>query len=109
MLRPVSLAATLGPLNRGKGDPTMRVGPGDVVRASRTPAGPVAARFARVDGGVEVDAFGPGAGWLLEHAEAWCGALDDDSGFDPPPGLVRDLWRRRRGVRIARTKVVTGT
>jgi 3-methyladenine DNA glycosylase/8-oxoguanine DNA glycosylase len=85
----------------------MRVAPGEVVRASRTPEGPVAVRFASVDGGVEVEAHGPGAGWLLERAGAWVGALDDDSGFDPPAGLVRDLWRRGRGMRIPRTGLIT--
>jgi 3-methyladenine DNA glycosylase/8-oxoguanine DNA glycosylase len=44
---------------------------------------------------------------LLERAEAWSGALDDDSGFDPAPSLVRDLWRRRRGMRIPLTALVT--
>jgi 3-methyladenine DNA glycosylase/8-oxoguanine DNA glycosylase len=103
----ISVRSTLGPLHRGAGDPTMRLGPGEVVRASRTREGPVAARFTEVAGGVEVQAVGPGARWLLERADAWCGALDDDSDFDPPPGLVRDLWRRRRGMRIPRTGLVT--
>ena len=105
--RRISLRATLGPLHRGVGDPTMRVAPGEVVRASRTPEGPVAARFVEIGSGVEAEAFGPGARWLLERAEAWVGALDDDSDFDPAPGPVRDLWRRRRGLRIPRTGLVT--
>ena len=104
---PISIGSTLGALHRGKGDTTMRVARDEVVRASRTPDGPVAARFRGADGGVEVEAFGPGAGWLLQRADAWCGALDDDSGFDPAPKLVRDLWRRRRGMRIPRTGLVT--
>lgn len=104
---PISPGATLGPLLRGKGDPTMRMGPGEVVRASRTPEGPVTARFSKAESGIEVESFGPGADWMLEHAGAWCGALDDDSDFDPSPGLVRDLWRRKRGLRIPRTKLVT--
>jgi len=104
---PISIGSTLGPMLRGKGDPTMRVARDGVVRASRTPDGPVAARFTGADNRVEVEAFGPGAGWLLERAEAWSGALDDDSGFDPAPSLVRDLWRRRRGMRIPLTALVT--
>ena len=44
---------------------------------------------------------------MLERAAAWCGAEDDDSGFDPAKGLVRDLWRRHRGLRIPRTGLVT--
>ena len=84
----------------------MRLGPGEVIRASRTPDGPVSMRVSRAGGGVEVEAFGAGSSWLLERAEAWCGALDDDSAFDPAPGLVRDLWRRHRGMRIPRTGLV---
>lgn len=85
----------------------MRVADDETLRASRTPSGPVAARFTRAEAGVQLEAFGPGADWLLERADAWCGAPDDDSGFDPPPGLVRDLWRRHRGMRIPRTGLVT--
>ena len=105
--RPLSPSQTLGDLQRGTGDPTMRSGRGQVVRASRTPDGPVTARFAPEPDGVQVEAWGPGSGWLLERAAAWCGALDDDSGFDPPKGLVREVWRHRPGFRIARTGLVT--
>ena len=104
---PIDIRQTLVPLQRGTADPTMRSERGGVVRASRTPDGPVTVRLAEVDGGIEVEACGPGADWLLERAPAWCGALDDDSGFDPPKGPVRDLWRRKRGLRIPRTELVT--
>ncbi|HEX6231194.1 MAG TPA: DNA-3-methyladenine glycosylase 2 family protein [Actinomycetota bacterium] len=104
---PIDVSRTLWPLRRGTGDPTMRVGRREVVRASRTPDGPATARLVQAPGAIEVEAWGPGAGWLLEHAPAWVGALDDDTGFDPPPGLVRELWRRHRGVRIPRTGLVT--
>jgi 3-methyladenine DNA glycosylase/8-oxoguanine DNA glycosylase len=105
--RPIELRSTLGPLQRGKDDPTMRSGPGVVARASRTPEGPVAVRFAETADGVDVEAWGPGAGRLLERAPAWCGAFDDDDDFDPPKGLVRELWRRKRGLRIPATGLVT--
>ncbi|HZD18183.1 MAG TPA: DNA-3-methyladenine glycosylase 2 family protein [Actinomycetota bacterium] len=105
--RPIDLAKTFGPLRRGTGDPTMRIASGEVVRASRTPDGPASVRFVKAPGGIEVEAWGHGAAWILEHAPAWLGVLDDDSGFEPPPGLVRDLWRRHRGLRIPRTGLVT--
>jgi 3-methyladenine DNA glycosylase/8-oxoguanine DNA glycosylase len=104
---PIDLIATLGPLRRGTGDPTMRTGRGEIVRASRTPDGPVAVHVAPRPGEVEVQAWGPGAGWLLEHAPQWCGVLDDVATFDPPTGVVRELWRRNPGVRIPRTELVT--
>ena len=85
----------------------MRVARGSVVRASRTPAGAVTTAFTETDGAIEVEALGPGAEWLLERAPAWCGALDDGSGFDPPKGLVREIWRRKPGLRIPATGLVT--
>jgi 3-methyladenine DNA glycosylase/8-oxoguanine DNA glycosylase len=103
---PVDVRETLVPLQRGTADPTMRSERGVVIRASRTPDGPVTARFADAPDGVEVEAWGPGAEWLLERAPSWCGALDDDSDFDPPRGPIRELWRRKRGLRIPRTELV---
>jgi 3-methyladenine DNA glycosylase/8-oxoguanine DNA glycosylase len=105
--RAIDLGQTLGPLQRGRGDPTMRTARGIAQRASRTPDGPVSVRFAETAGGIEVEAWGPGARWLLDRAAAWCGAEDDDAGFDPERGLVRDLWRRHPGLRIPRTGLVT--
>jgi len=95
------------PLLRGGGDPTMRIVGAEVWRASRTPDGPVTVGFVQADGGVDVETWGPGSGWLLERAPEWSGALDDDSSFAPAPGVVRDLWRRRPGLRIPRTGLVT--
>ena len=105
--RPIALGQTLGPMQRGRGDPTMRSTRGTSERASRTPDGPVSVRFAETPGGIEVEAWGPGAAWVLDRAAAWCGAEDVDAGFDPPSGLVRDLWRRHPGLRIPRTGLVT--
>ena len=85
----------------------MRLSERDVVRASRTPNGPVTVRFGSSEDGVDVEAWGPGAGWMLERAPAWCGALDDVDGFDPQQGVVRALWRRNRGLRITRTGLIT--
>lgn len=85
----------------------MRVARDEIVRASRTPEGPATARFAPAVDAIDVEAWGEGAAWLLEHATAWCGALDDDEGFDPPRGLVREAWRRHRGLRIPKTGLVT--
>ena len=105
--RRIDLAVTLGPMQRGRGDPTMRTARGMVERASRTPEGPSSVRFVEAAGGIDVEAWGPGAAWVLDRAAAWCGAEDDDSGFDPPPGLVREIWRRKRGLRIPRTGLLT--
>jgi 3-methyladenine DNA glycosylase/8-oxoguanine DNA glycosylase len=84
----------------------MRLVPDEVVKASRTPEGPATIRLTTEPGGVRADAWGPGAGWLLERAEGWCGLLDGTDRFDPSPGIVRELWRRNRGLRIPRTELV---
>jgi 3-methyladenine DNA glycosylase/8-oxoguanine DNA glycosylase len=104
--RPIDLRRTLAPMQRGRGDPTMRTDRGLVERSSRTPMGPAAVRFTQAAEGIEVEAWGPGAAWMLEHAPDWCGAADDDTDFDPAPGLVRDLWRQNRGLRIPRTGLI---
>jgi 3-methyladenine DNA glycosylase/8-oxoguanine DNA glycosylase len=85
----------------------MRVERGRVEHASRTPDGQVASCLRTVAGGVEVEAWGPGASWFLEHAPAWCGALDGAEAFDPRPGPVREIYRRHPGLRIPRTGLVT--
>jgi len=85
----------------------MKAGRGVIVRASRTPEGPVTVRFAQADAGIEAEAWGPGSDWILERAPAWCGALDDDNDFDPPKGLVRELWRHNGGLRIPTTGLLT--
>jgi 3-methyladenine DNA glycosylase/8-oxoguanine DNA glycosylase len=84
----------------------MRLAPDEVVKASRTPVGPVTVRLAPEARGVRAEAWGPGAGWLLERVEGWCGLLDGADRFDPRPGVVRQLWRRHRGLRIPRTGLV---
>ncbi|MGA9159492.1 MAG: DNA-3-methyladenine glycosylase 2 family protein [Actinomycetota bacterium] len=85
----------------------MRTDRGLVERASRTPDGAMAVRFVESNGGIGVEAWGPGAAWVLEHAPDWCGAEDAAEDFDPPPGRVRDLWRRTPGLRIPRTGLIT--
>jgi 3-methyladenine DNA glycosylase/8-oxoguanine DNA glycosylase len=105
--RSIDLTLTLGPLLRGAGDPTMRIAGTEVWRASRTPDGPVTVRFGQAGGGIDAETWGPGSDWLLERAADWCGALDDVSGFAPSHEVVRDLWRRRPGLRIPRTGLVT--
>ena len=63
-------------------------------------------RLRRVNGSIEVDAWGPGAAWSIEHAPALCGEGDDDSGFAPAHPLVARLHHEIRGIRIPRTQAV---
>lgn len=104
---PLSLRLLLGVHRRGRGDPTFAVeGSGAVWRTARTPDGPGSVRFAVVGEDVEIEAHGPGAGWLCEHGPAWLGAEDDLSGFHPRHGVLREWSRRTGGPRIGRTGLV---
>ncbi|MGH9224787.1 MAG: DNA-3-methyladenine glycosylase family protein [Acidimicrobiales bacterium] len=102
--RPVDLALTLRPVRRGRSDPSMRVGPGEVWRATRTPGGPVTTRVTAGAGELTMRAWGPGAEWALDAFPALVGQDDDDSGFSPRHDVVAALRRRLRGLRICRTQ-----
>ena len=106
---PVDLPSTLGPLRRGKGDPTIRIGPREVLRATRTPEGPGTQRLVADSGYVQVQAWGPGAEWLLDRAPALVGSEDTVDGFRPLEPLLRDLDKRSRGLRIGRSAAVVET
>jgi 3-methyladenine DNA glycosylase/8-oxoguanine DNA glycosylase len=60
----------------------------------------------RAPDGIVVRAWGPGARWAVEAAPDLIGARDSLDGFDPRPGLVRDLHRRMPGLRIVRSRAV---
>jgi len=102
--RPLDLAAVLGPLRRGTGDPTMRTVAGGVARATWMASGAAMVVLRRAGNGLEVEAWGPGAEEALERAAALVGLDDDDSGFDPSlhPALAA-LARRRPELRLGRT------
>lgn len=97
---PGELRRTLSGLARGPYDPTIALGSREVWRATHTPDGPGAQRLTVVDGGVDVEAYGPGAAWLVEHAPALVGAHDRGDEFDPRDPLIARLHRRYRGLRM---------
>lgn len=103
---PVDLGLTLAPLRHGGVDPTMKIGGGVVSRATRTPEGPASQHLRVNGGGVEVEAWGPGATWLLDNAPALVGADDDLSGFDPTHLRLRNFHRSMPGLRMGRTGAV---
>ena len=76
-------------------------------RATRTADGPATVALRPVLGGVEAEAWGPGADRALDAVPALVGADDDGSGFEPRHHpLVADLARHRLGIRIGRTGAV---
>ena len=105
--RPTDLRTVFGPLARGSGDPTMRVDATATIRASMTPDGPGSIDV-RVSGStVRAEAWGPGAGHLLDGLPAALGLDDDDTGFDPRlHPAVTALSRRLGRVRLGRTGAV---
>lgn len=102
----MDLAATLAPVRRIGLGSVRRDADTSWWRATRTPGGAATTRMRRRGDELVVQAWGPGASWALEAAADACGARDSLEGFDPAPGIVRDLHRRFPGLRITRTRAV---
>jgi 3-methyladenine DNA glycosylase/8-oxoguanine DNA glycosylase len=101
----VDLLGSLRPLVASAQDPTIRVRPDLVVRASRTPDGPATLVLRRTgDRAFEAEAYGPGRDHVLAGAPALVGADDDLDGFDPTrhPAVARAA-HRRPGLRMVRS------
>ncbi|RFU43418.1 DNA-3-methyladenine glycosylase 2 family protein [Actinomadura logoneensis] len=103
----MEVGLVLGPHRRGTGDPAFAVDTGGGYwRAVRTPEGPGALRLRPCSDVVEAAAWGPGAAWLLDAVPEMLGAADDPSGFEPRHDVLREVARRRPGLRIGRTNRV---
>ncbi|MGW5261126.1 DNA-3-methyladenine glycosylase family protein [Microbispora sp. NPDC004025] len=116
---PLDVVLTLSPHRRGGGDPAWRRTPdGSIWRTSRTPEGPGTLRVTVSGDEVRGQAWGPGAGWLLETLPSLLGADDDVAGFaamlarltrshDPrharAAAFVAGLAGRAAGLRIGRS------
>jgi 3-methyladenine DNA glycosylase/8-oxoguanine DNA glycosylase len=103
--RPVDLRLSLAPVI-GAGGTSAIDGRGSWWRATRTPAGPATMSLTPERGGFHVLAWGPGATWAIEAAPGLVGCHDSLEGFEPPPGVVRDVHRRLPGLRIGRSQLV---
>jgi 3-methyladenine DNA glycosylase/8-oxoguanine DNA glycosylase len=105
--RPIDLGQTIAHARMGNGDPCLQVMDDSVWRASRTPLGVATQRISKAgDSSIRVDAWGPGAEWLIDRAPGLCGADDDPSRFAPEQPLVKHLVRCHPGLRIGRTEAV---
>lgn len=105
---PLDAPLTLSVHRRGGGDPAFRLdAAGAVWRTSLTPDGPGTLRVGscRADGGTRVtaQAWGPGAGWLLDSVPGQLGFHDDRSGFTARHPEVAELVLRYEGIRVGRT------
>ena len=113
---PLDVPLTLSVHRRGGGDPAYRTdAAGAVWRTSLTPHGPgtlrvgvsisigagagAGSRHAVVTG----QAWGPGAGWLLDTLPAQLGFHDDRAGFTARHPAVGELALRYEGLRVGRS------
>ncbi|WP_433216951.1 DNA-3-methyladenine glycosylase family protein [Dactylosporangium sp. CS-047395] len=100
------LAGTMRGLALVGGDPTLAVGARTSWFATRTPDGPGSIRFDLAGDELTWQAYGPGADWLLERADAIAGLRDDLTGFAElarAHPLVHRLAREHAGLRMATT------
>ncbi len=102
---PTDLVTTLGVLQHGRADPTIRVVGSEVWRATRTPVGPATVHYARDGADVVITGWGPGAAWELDTVPELLGQDDDPAGFDHQAHPVMSQAHRRFGAgwRLART------
>jgi 3-methyladenine DNA glycosylase/8-oxoguanine DNA glycosylase len=104
---PLDVRLTLGPLQRGSGDPTHRVSPDGIWRVSMTPAGPATLRLTVLRSGIRAQAWGPGDEWMLASVPSLLGAADSLDGFSPSHHpFVAAAARQFPGLRLARTGLV---
>jgi 3-methyladenine DNA glycosylase/8-oxoguanine DNA glycosylase len=102
----VDLLASLRPLVSSAHDPTIRLRADRVVRTLRSPDGPATVEIVRDGDGFHAVAWGPGAGWALEHAPGTVGADDRLEGFAPAHPSVARAAHRRPGLRMVRTGLI---
>jgi 3-methyladenine DNA glycosylase/8-oxoguanine DNA glycosylase len=102
---PLDLAASMGPLARGRGDRTIRIASGRAWWATRTAAGVATLGLAVSGDRLSAEAWGPGADRLIERVprlfSAPTGSLASDE-----DRRISALARRVPGVRVLRTEAV---
>jgi 3-methyladenine DNA glycosylase/8-oxoguanine DNA glycosylase len=110
---PLDLRATVGVLSRGRGDPCTRVGADQLWWATNTPLGPatlhVSLDATRAE--AHAEAWGVGAGWVLDAVPDLLGVDDDITAFEGlvdassarGMALVAELHRRHPGARMSRS------
>lgn len=110
---PRSLRRTLGIHRAGFGDPTTRISDGTFTRATITPAGPgtLTIRWAAdpapaAECGLDAEAWGPGADWLLERVDDLTGATDRPGVFEHAHPAVERSLRLTRGGRIGASRML---
>jgi 3-methyladenine DNA glycosylase/8-oxoguanine DNA glycosylase len=100
------LARSMGALAVMPREPTITRTEAEAWWGTRTPDGPGTLHLARDGGTLTASAYGTGAQWLLDRADAVAGLRDDLNGFAELAGRherVRQLSRTYRGLRLPAT------
>jgi 3-methyladenine DNA glycosylase/8-oxoguanine DNA glycosylase len=99
------LAAMIGVLSRGAGDPAyQRGGAGEVWLTGLGAQGSVSIHLRSQPDGVVAQFWGDGAQWGAEHVDELLGRDDDPAGFVPVHPVIERQWRRyRHTLRVPRT------
>lgn len=102
---PLDLLASLGPLARGRGDRTIRIGRDRAWWTTRTPSGVATVTISVAGRRRTAEAWGPGADEALQRVPTLF-AGSTSSLVDAADPRLTALARRRPGVRILRTQAV---
>lgn len=100
------LGATVRSLTVGSHDPCAGMRDGGFWWTARTPDGPGTLQLCRDGARLAATGHGPGANWVVEHADAVAGLRDDLSGFTDLAArhpVVARLATQHRGVRFPAT------
>lgn len=100
---PLDLALTVAPLAHGRGDPTIRIGRGELWRTTRPRSGPATLHVVHAGDQVTAAAWGPGAEEAIAGVAALIGLEDEPERFEPRHRIVAELARRHRGLRLPRS------
>jgi 3-methyladenine DNA glycosylase/8-oxoguanine DNA glycosylase len=110
---PRSLRRTLSVHRVGRRDPTTRLSDGAFTRATITPDGPgtLTIRWNAdpadpVDCGLDAQAWGPGADWLLARVDDLTGAADRHGVFEPAPPVIERSLRLTRDGRVGASRML---
>jgi 3-methyladenine DNA glycosylase/8-oxoguanine DNA glycosylase len=97
-----SMRLALSPFRYGGSDPTTWLTPHEFVRATFTPDGPGTLRigWGAGDEGISAEAWGAGAGWLLDRVGAYTGADDVDVDLPDLHPVVTRAVRDHPGLRV---------
>lgn len=99
--RPWDVGASVRWWRFGASDPTWARDGDTLWHAHRTPDGPVSWRLVPGEGAVRVDAWGPGAAWVVARAAPLTGYHDDPSAFVFDHPRLRALASGVPGLRLA--------